>query len=169
MNSSGMPHGQEIEELLVGQMHAALIRPKWWQTFRGRMVILLGFTGLAGAAIGAVVVLESKPVTETTIVHCVEGMYLNTDGSLSGAAVSIATTEGVLQVDDAVSTCREMWLSGAFESSNPLSPTHPPATYIPTKFTVCVADDGYAAVVPGSIECSALGLNPYQPKVPTGR
>lgn len=163
-----MPHHAEVQDLLIEQMRRDLSRPKWWKTVWGRIAIGGGVLTLAGSGIAAVILLEERPVNETSIVQCMEGPYRNADGTLSGAAVSIATPDGVVAIEDAEALCAQMWESGAFTETDALSATSAPAE-APTDFTVCVTGDGEAAVVPERIECSVLDLHPYQPNVPTGR
>lgn len=163
---NGLPHGDSIEDLLVAQMHADLTRQRWWQTLQGRISIAAGAVTLASVSLAAVILLESRPVTETAVVHCLETNSRDADGSLSGAAVSIATPSGVIPIDDAIAVCRQMWESGRFNSPDPRDPSPTPGS-VPEQFTVCVTPDGAAAVVPGRAECSALKLNPYAPDTPT--
>lgn len=156
-----MPHHREVQDLLIEQMRRDLSRPKWWKTIWGRAAIAGGVLAVAGAGVAAVVLLEEKPVSETSVVHCLEGPYRNSDGTLSGAAASIATPDGVLAITDAEAVCVQMWEGGAFEDHDPLVATPSPAI-APTEFTMCVTDEGEAAVVPGVIECSVLRLHPFQ-------
>lgn len=156
-----MPHHAEVQDLLVEQMRHDLSRPRWWRTVWARVAIAGGALALVGGGVAAVVLLEERPVEETGVVYCLEGPYRNPDGTLSGAGASIATPEGVVAIDDAEGLCRQMWESGAFEQSDPLAATSAPGT-APSHFTVCVTDEGEAAVVPGEIECSVLRLHPYQ-------
>lgn len=164
----GMPHRQQVQDLLIEQMRRDLSRPKWWKTVWGRIGIAGGVLAVAGAGVAAVVLLEERPVNETSVVQCLEGPHRNSDGTLSGAAVGIATPDGVVAIEDAEAVCAEMWESGAFGESDPLSASPSPGV-APSEFTVCVTDGGEAAVVPGRIECSVLQLHPYQPNVPVGR
>lgn len=156
-----MPHHREVQDLLIEQMRRDLSRPKWWKTIWGRAAIAGGGLAVAGAGVAAVVLLEEKPVSETSVVHCLEGPYRNSDGTLSGAAASIATPDGVVAITDAEAVCVQMWEGGAFEDHDPLVATPSPAI-APTEFTMCVTDEGEAAVVPGVIECSVLRLHPFQ-------
>lgn len=159
--SGGMPHHREVQDLLVEQMRRDLSRPVWWKTLWGRITIASGVLVVAGAGVAAVVLLEQRPVSDTSVVQCLEGPYRNSDGTLSGAAVSIATPDGVVPIEDAEAVCIQMWESGAFAENDPLSATPAPAV-APSEFTTCVTDAGEAAVVPGKIECSTLQLYPYQ-------
>ncbi len=170
MNRDGgqMPHHFEVQDLLIERMRRDLSRKKWWATIWGRIAICGGALALVGSGVAAVVLLEERPVNETSVVQCMEGPYRNSDGTLSGAAVSIATPDGVVAIEDAEALCAQMWESGAFAETDPLAATPAPAQ-APSDFTVCVTDQGEAAVVPERIECSVLKLHPYQPKVPTGR
>ena len=160
--SGGMPHHKQVQDLLIEQMRRDLTRPVWWKTIWGRLSIAGGIFVLAGAGVAGVVLLDQRPVSDTSIVQCMEGPHRNPDGTLSGAAVSIATPDGVLPIDDAEAVCAQMWESGAFGEGDQLSASPAPAS-APTEFTVCVTDDGIAAVVPGQIECSVLRLHPYEP------
>lgn len=159
--AGGMPHRKEVQDLLVEQMRRDLSRPVWWKTLWGRLTIASTVLVVAGAGVAAVVLLEERPVDDTSIVQCLEGPYRNSDGTLSGAAVSIATPDGVVPIEDAEAVCIQMWESGAFTETDPLSATPQPAV-APAEFTTCVTDNGEAAVVPGRIECSTLRLHPYQ-------
>lgn len=159
--SGGMPHHKEVQDLLVERMRHDLSRRSWWKTIWGRVTIAGGVLAVAGAGVAAVVLLEDRPVSETSVVHCLEGPYRNSDGTLSGAAASIATPDGVIAITDAEAVCVQMWEAGAFADNDPLSATPTPAV-APTDFTTCVNDEGEAAVVPGTIECSVLRLHPFQ-------
>ncbi|MBT2473281.1 hypothetical protein J7E68_01490 [Microbacterium sp. ISL-103] len=159
--SGGMPHRREVQDLLIEQMRQDLSRRVWWKTIWGRLSIAGSVLVLAGAGVAAVVLLEERPVDDTSIVQCLEGPYRNPDGTLSGAAVSIATPDGVVPIEDAEAVCVQMWESGAFAETDPLSATPEPAV-APPEFTTCVTDGGGAAVVPGKIECSTLRLHPYK-------
>lgn len=156
-----MPHHRRVQDLLIDQMRRDLSRPKWWKTIWGRVAIAGGVLAVAGAGVAGVVLLEERPVSETSVVHCLEGPYRNSDGTLSGAAASIATPDGVVAIKDAEAVCVQMWEAGAFEDHDPLSATPAPAT-APAEFTTCVNDAGEAAVVPGDVECSVLRLHPFQ-------
>ncbi|MFJ2543037.1 hypothetical protein [Microbacterium sp. NPDC087589] len=159
--SEGMPHRSQVQDLLIEQMRRDLSRPVWWKTLWGRLSIAGSVLVIAGAGVAGVVLLEERPVDDTSIVHCLEGPYRNPDGTLSGAAVSIATPDGVVPIEDAEAVCTQMWESGAFEETDPLSAT-PGTAVAPSEFTTCVTDTGEAAVVPGRMECSTLRLHPYE-------
>ncbi|KNY04741.1 hypothetical protein [Microbacterium sp. GCS4] len=159
--SGGMPHRREVQDLLIEQMRRDLSRPPWWKTLWGRLTIAGGVLVVAGAGVAGVVLLDQRPVSDTSVVQCLEGPYRNPDGSLSGAGVSIATPDGVLPIEDAEAVCIQMWESGAFAETDPTSATSAPGT-APSEFTMCVTDQGEAAVVPGRIECSTLRLHPFQ-------
>lgn len=156
-----MPHHREVQDLLIEQMRRDLTRPKWWKTVWGRLSIAGAALVLAGTGIAAVVLLDERPVSETSIVHCLEGPYRNPDGTLSGASASVATPDGVIAITDAEALCVQMWEGGAFEDNDPLSATPTPGI-APSEFTTCVTDEGEAAVVPGTVECSVLRLHPFQ-------
>lgn len=156
-----MPHGADIEELLVEHMHRDMARPQWWRTFKGRVAIAGAGLLVVSSAVAGVVLIESRQVSETVVVHCLETASRNLDGTLSGSAVSIAAPNGVIPIGDAEAVCRQMWESGAITSTDPLDPAPAPGE-APEAFTNCVTTDGAAAVVPGRIECSALGLHPRQ-------
>lgn len=156
-----MPHHREVQDLLIEQMRRDLTRPKWWKTVWGRLSIAGGALALAGTGIAAVVLLDERPVSETSIVHCLEGPYRNPDGTLSGASASVATPDGVIAITDAEALCVQMWDGGAFEDNDPLSATPTPGI-APSEFTTCVTDEGEAAVVPGTVECSVLRLHPFR-------
>lgn len=154
-----MPHGAAIEDLLVQNMRDDLTRPKWWQTWTGRFAIVGASALVVSTGVAGVSLLQSRPVDDTTIVHCLENASRNLDGTLSGYAATIASEDGKLNVTDAVGLCEQMWAAGTFTSDDPLNPTPDPGV-VPEAFTTCVTEDGSAAVVPGRIECSALGLFP---------
>lgn len=154
-----MPRGAAIEDLLVQNMRNDLTRPKWWQTWRGRFAIVGASALVVSTGIAGVSLLQPRPVDDTTIVHCLETAGRNLDGTLSGFAATIISEDGKLDVTDAVGLCEQMWAAGTFTSDDPLNPTPDPGA-VPDSFTTCVTDEGSAAVVPGRIECSALGLFP---------
>jgi hypothetical protein len=158
----GMPHRAEVQDLLIEQMRRDLTRPKWWKTIWGRLAIAGGVLTLAGSGIAAVILLEERPVSETAIVWCLKGAYLNPDGSLPGSGSSFATPDGVIQITDAEAMCDIVWESGQMESTDPLDPSPAPGV-APSEYTTCVTEYGEPALVPGRIECSVLKLHPYQP------
>lgn len=158
-----MPHSRAIEAVLIARMRADLAKPKWWRTLHGRLAITIGSLAVVSTAVAAVILLDSRPVTDTGVVHCLESATRNQDGSLSGAAVSVAAPGGVVQIDDAIAICEQMWAAGSFNSEDPLDPD-PTSGTVPDSFTTCVTPDGAAAVAPGRIECSVLKLHPYDPR-----
>ena len=116
----GMPHHREVQNLLIEQMRGDLSRPRWWKTLWGRLTIAGGLLAIAGSGIAAVVLLNEAPVSETGIVYCLEGPYRNADGTLSGAAASVATPDGVVAIEDAEALCTQMWEAGAFAGNDEL-------------------------------------------------
>lgn len=161
-NNRRMPRSEQIEEMLVAQMRADLTRPKWWHTLRGRMFFAAGASVvLLGGAVAAVTLLDSRDVSDTAVVHCLDRDSRNLDGSLPGSAVSLASPDGVVAIDDAIAVCSKLWAAGTFSASDPLEPSPSPAD-VPGQFTLCVTDTGAAAVVPGRVECSVLKLHPYE-------
>lgn len=157
-----MPRSEQIEGVLVARMRADLTRPKWWHTLRGRMLFAAGTSVvLLGGAVAAVTLLDSRDVTDTAVVHCLDRDSRNLDGSLPGSAVSLAAPEGVVAIDDAIAACKSLWAAGAFSGTDPLEPS-PTSVDVPEQFTLCVTDAGAAAVVPGRVECSVLKLHPYE-------
>lgn len=162
MSEHRMPHGRQIEEVAVARMRRDLTRPRWWQTVPGRIAVAGGCVALVSAGVSAVVLLAPRAVDETTAVHCMSDARRNLDGSLPGTMVSIATGNGVVPIEDAIEVCSQVWESGAMNAADPLDPTPAPGT-VPDSFTECIAPEGYAVVVPGRIECSALRLHPHQP------
>ncbi len=155
-----MPRSSDIENLLVEQMRSDIARPRWWMTARGRIAIAGGALAVAGASVAAVSFLQPEPITDTVIVHCLERAQLNPDGSLPGAAVSLAAPEGVLPLRDAESVCRQMWASGSFQAD--ALDASPSPGRVPETFTTCVTDSGAAAVLPGAASCSSVGMAPYR-------
>lgn len=162
MSEQRMPHGGQIEEIAVARMHRDLTRPKWWQTIWGRLSIAGGFLVLASSGVSALVLLSPQEITEQSYVHCMEGPHRNSDGTLSGTGMMVANQEGIVPIEDAVEICSRVWESGAMSGNDPLDPSPAPGD-VPDSFTVCVAAEGYAVVVPGSSECSALRLHPHHP------
>ncbi len=158
----GLPNSDFIEDMLVKHARYELSRPKWWQRVWGRVAIAGGALVLVSStAVAAVVLLDSQPVTDTAVVHCLDRGSRNLDGSLPGAAVSVAAPGGVIPISDAVGVCEQMWAAGSFTSEDPLNPTPSPGD-VPKEFTTCVTNEGTAAIVPGRVECSTLKLHPWQ-------
>lgn len=158
------PHSDEIRQLVLEQIEHDLAHPRrrWWQTLWGRVAIVAGAMLIVSPAVAAVILLQPKPVTDTTIVHCLYSDQRAPDGSLPGLSVGIATPTGQLDINDAISTCKEAWASGGMTSTDKLSPTQPPGA-VPVSFTECVNDRGEAVIVPARVECSGLKLHPYHP------
>lgn len=156
-----MPRSSDIENLLVERMRADMARPGWWKTTWGRLTIAGGALAVAGASIAAVSFLQPEPVTDTVIVYCLERAQLNPDGSLPGAAVSLAAPDGVLPLTDVESVCEQMWASGSFDAD--ALDASPAPGRVPETFTTCVTDGGAAAVLPDAASCSSVGMAPYRP------
>lgn len=158
------PHSDLIGQLVLEQIEHDLAHPRrrWWQTFWGRIGIVAAAFAVVSPAVAAVILLQPKPVTETAVVHCLSTDHRNADGTLPGPLVSIATPTGQLDIEDAIETCKQVWASGSMQATDKLSPTHPPGA-VPSSFTICVTEDGEAAVVPARVECSTLRLHPYHP------
>lgn len=167
--SDRMPHGAEIEDLLVSQMRADLTRLPWYKRWYGRLGLVgAGIVVVGAAGIAGVTLLAPEPVTDSFVVHCLSDAKLGSGDRLSGAAAIVASSDGALPIDDAIAMCEDMWEAGALVGADPLDP-QPTRGAVPHEFTLCVTDEGEAAVVPARIECSVLRLHPYQPNVPEGR
>lgn len=156
-----MPHGEMIENALVAQMHADLTRRRWWRTWWGRASVIAGVAFIGAASVAAFVLLQPSRVTDTQIVQCLGDPPRGADGRLTGTAVTVLTEDGELRVDDAVRACTSVWEVG-FPDADPLEPS-PGTGIVPSSFTMCVSDEGQPAVVPGTRDCAAIRLHPFQP------
>ena len=132
-----------------------------------RRIVIGSFAGLlvvTGAATGATVILNSVPVSNTTVVHCFSSTDAETDGSYPGSSATIAHGTGPGRVSDALDLCTQMWREGVLSgNSSPTAPTHAPGI-VPSVLQVCVLRDGSAAVIPSDNEsiCISLGLAPLE-------
>lgn len=126
-------------------------------------------TGVAGAALvatgGAVAysVMSSTPVTNKSDARCyTEAKYVKGD-NFPGTTIAQASSAGhVGQVDSALDTCRDLWRQGFLELGNPRvnGDTDTTLHHPVPPLVACVMPDGRAAVFPGSVTCSSLGLVP---------
>lgn len=153
-----------IEQLLLATVRA---EPESQIRLRRRRGVIWGAIGLlviGGAATASAIVLNSSPVSNVELVHCLNAAQRNADGSYPGSAGTIAQSDGVGRVDDARDLCGQMWAQGILNKSyDPTATTNAPGR-VPAHLTVCVMADGSAAVVPSGAAgiCSALGLAPLK-------
>lgn len=124
---------------------------------------------LAGGTATAYV-LTQRPVTETSLVHCLSRAEMTPAGKFPGTSVAVsvpsdrATAGGPAPIEDAVAACTQAWQDGLLDPDAPIGAPLPDpdprrATAVPEQLTVCVTPDGAAAVVPGGpAACAALEL-----------
>lgn len=119
---------------------------------------------LAGGT-AAALVLTQRPVTETSLVHCLSRAELSGTGEFPGTSVAVAapSTGGEpLPIEDALAVCEQVWRDGLLDPSAPAGVAQPNLnrdSRVPDRLAVCVTPDGAAAVVPGGpAACATMDL-----------
>lgn len=159
---------QAIEELLSNAARDGTTENRHFQSTKGKRVL---FTGLAAAvAISGAAIAMQQPVTDKGSIACFARAELN-GNRFPGATVTVgvpSTTErpdSRIMIDDALSVCRDVWAQNQLDPDDPDGGAHPSlhdpsfSHPVPPELTVCVLNDGRAAVIPGDENvCASLGL-----------
>lgn len=159
------PRDDAIHDLL---METVVAEPERRQRRRRRRLLVWGSVGLLAAAsvgIGAGVAVHSQSVSNATVVHCLSSAHRGIGGRYPDASATTSHLSGQARIRDARGLCVDMWRQGVFDPGyNPASANNPPGK-VPDHLTVCVMEDGSAAVVPGDEDglCQSIGLAPLKP------
>ncbi|MFT4232879.1 MAG: hypothetical protein QM606_08920 [Leucobacter sp.] len=162
-----MPHSRRVEDILIQRMHEDLARPKRRKAVWGGIAAAGITVAFAAGCLVAVSLSSPKEITDQLVVHCLNKAVRNSDGTLPGITVSVTSLDGILPIDKAEAVCGKMRELGAIDEPDPSVP-EPNSALVQAEFTTCVTKDGEAAVVPGRVKCSALGLQPHHPRSPEG-
>jgi hypothetical protein len=159
-----------IEALLVSVAQDGTPENLHFQNTKGKRILLSGIA-VALVATGGAAVMQ-LPVTDKSSILCFARAELN-GNQFPGTTVSLAegarpgepAPDNPVPVEDALAVCRDVWAQHILDPDAPNGSAHP-ALYdrsfsypVPDPLTVCVLDDGRAAVIPGDEKvCGSLGL-----------
>lgn len=171
------PHFSEerskaIEQLLANVAQDGTPENRHFHDTKGKRILLAG-VAVALVASGAAVALQ-MPVTDKSSVDCFARAELHGDQFPGGTGVlgegarvgEPSTQRNPIPIEDALAVCRAMWAQHGLDPNSPNGRAHPSlhdpsSSYpIPDRLTVCVLNDGRAAVIPGDENvCASLGLS----------
>lgn len=117
---------------------------------------------ITGTATAGFILLRPEPITDKSIVLCMNTDSRDANDALPGSSATLAKDFGPGEVDDAVDLCSQMWAAGVLS-------TEPDPTVVPTgraeeevpPLVVCVDGGGAAVVVPSENPdvCTSLRLS----------
>lgn len=160
-----------IEQLLTNVAQDGTPENRHFHDTKGKTILLAG-VAVALVATGAAVALQ-MPVTDKSSVDCFARAELNGNQFPGGTGVlgegtrvgEPSTQRNPIPIEDALAVCRAMWAQHGLDPNSPNGRAHPSlhdpsSSYpIPDPLTVCVLNDGRAAVIPGDENvCASLGL-----------
>jgi hypothetical protein len=159
-----------IEALLVRVAQDGTPENQRFQNTRGKGVLVAGVAVALVATGGAV--LMQLPVTDKSSILCFARAELNghqfpgtTVTVLAGARPGEQKPDNPVPIEDALAACRDIWAQHVLDPNVPNGTADPKLfdrtfSYpVPDPLTVCVLDDGRAAVMPGDEKiCGSLGL-----------
>lgn len=160
-----------IEQLLTSVAQDGTPENRHFHSTKGKRILL------AGVAVGLVVtgaaVALQMPVTDKSSIQCFARAELN-GNQFPGTTVTLGEGTRVgeppvqrnpIPIEDALAACRDVWAQRGLDPNSPNGRWHPSlhdpsSSYpIPDPLTVCVLNDGRAAVIPGDESvCASLGL-----------
>lgn len=160
-----------IEQLLGKVAQDGTPENRHFQNTRGKRILLSGLVA-AVAVSGAAIALQ-QPVTDKSSVACLARAELN-GSQFPGTTATLgegtrvgepSTRRNPMPIEDALALCKDLWAQNVLDSKSPGGTAHP-SLYdrsfshpVPNPLTVCVLQDGRAAVIPGDQEvCASLGL-----------
>ncbi|MBT2248826.1 hypothetical protein JHV56_08975 [Arthrobacter sp. BHU FT2] len=159
-----------IEALLVRVVQDGTTENQHFQSTKGKRIALAGIAGALVATGGAA--LMQLPVTDKSSVLCFARAELNghqfpgtTVTVLAGARPGEPKPDNPVPIEDALAACRDIWAQHVLDPNSTSGAADPKLfdrtfSYpVPDPLTVCVLDDGRAAVIPGDEGiCGSLGL-----------
>ncbi len=160
-----------IEQLLTKVAQDGTPENRHFQNTRGKRVLLSGVVA-AVAVSGAAIALQ-QPVTDKSSIACfaraeLSGNQFPGTTAVLGEGTKVgepSTQRNPIPIEDALALCRAMWAHHGLDPDSPNGMAHPSlynrsSSYpVPDPLTVCVLNDGRAAVIPGDESvCASLGL-----------
>jgi hypothetical protein len=159
-----------IEALLVSVAQDGTPENQHFQNTKGKRILLAGVAVALVATGGAA--LTQLPVTDKSSILCFARAELNghqfpgtTVTLLAGAKPGEPKPDNPVPIEDALAACRDIWAQHVLDPNAPSGGADPKLfdsnfSYpVPDPLTVCVLDDGRAAVIPGDEKvCGSLGL-----------
>lgn len=158
-----------IRKLLVNVPEPGTPENKLLQRIQRVWIVIPVVAGSLLLTAGAVVAIQAQ-VTNTDHVNCFARAELNFWGEFPGTRVTLLegtigeSEGGAVPITDALALCSDLWAQHLLDATLPsgVSPDPVDRTFsypVPDPLTVCVMDDGMAAVIPGGPEvCRRLGL-----------
>lgn len=160
-----------IEALLTNVAQDGTPENRHFQNTKGKRILLSG-AAVALVVTGGAVVMQ-LPVTDKSAILCFARAELH-GNQFPGTTVVLgegtrvgepSTQSNPIPIEDALAACRDVWAQHLLDPDAPNGSAHP-SRYdrsfshpIPNPLTVCVLNDGRAAVIPGDEKvCSSLGL-----------
>ncbi|MBT2535119.1 hypothetical protein [Arthrobacter sp. ISL-69] len=160
-----------IEALLTKVVQDGTPENRHFQDTKGKRILLAGIA-VALVATGGAVVMQ-LPVTDKSSIDCFARAELH-GSRFPGTTVVLgegtrvgepSTQRNPIPIEDALAACRDVWAQHGLDPDDPDGNAHPSLydrsfSYpVPDPLTVCVLQDGRAAVIPGDEKvCGALGL-----------
>lgn len=157
-----------IEQLLTTVAQDRTPENRHFQNTKGKRILLSGVV-VAVTVSGAAIAMQ-QPVTDKSSIDCFARAELR-GNQFPGTTVTVGIPstperrDSRIMIEDALSVCRDMWAQHTLDADSPNGSAHPSLydrsfSYpVPDPLTVCVLNDGRAAVIPGDTEvCASLGL-----------
>lgn len=159
-----------IEQLLTKVAQDGTPENRHFQNTKGKRILLAG-VAVALVATGGAAVMQ-LPVTDKSSILCFARAELHGNefpGTsvtvLEGARPGEPAPRNPVPIEDALAACRDVWAQHVLDPDAPNGSAHPSLydrsfSYpVPDPLTVCVLNDGRAAVIPGDENvCASLGL-----------
>jgi hypothetical protein len=165
-----------IEALLADVAQDGTPENRHFQNTKGKR-ILLASVAVALVATGAAAAMQ-LPVTDKSSIDCFARAELH-GNRFPGTTVTLGIPstperpDSRIMIEDALSVCRDIWAQHGLDPDDPDGNAHPSLhnpsfSYpVPDQLTVCVLNDGRAAVIPGDENvCASLGLALKADKTP---
>ncbi|MBO1268022.1 hypothetical protein [Arthrobacter cavernae] len=160
-----------IEALLASVVRDGTPENRHFQNTKSKRILLSG-VAVALVATGAAAVMQ-LPVTDKSSVLCFARAELHGNqfpGTTvvlgEGARPGEPAPRNPIPIGDALAVCSDMWAQHVLDANTPNGSAGGPGRHdptfshpVPNPLTVCVLNDGRAAVIPGDEKvCGSLGL-----------
>ncbi|RAM37214.1 hypothetical protein [Arthrobacter globiformis] len=168
-----------VEALLANVVRDGTSENRHFQNTKGKRILLAG-VAIALVATGGAVIMQ-LPVADKSSIDCFARAELH-GSRFPGTTVVLgegtrvgepSTQRNPIPIEDALAACRHVWAQHVLDPDAPDGRTHPSlrdgsSSYpVPDPLTVCVLNDGRAAVIPGDEKvCGSLGLALKTPTAP---